>query len=111
MPNSNETYSQLIGPTQPEIETGSTTEYPSDSYDEYYGEKEINISWFWITFFAILLTVLVGGFFYIKKKLKRKDRDEKSLDGVLMEVRVPRNNELEIGVAESMFANLYGIGC
>ncbi len=110
MPNSNETYSQLIGPTQPEIETGSTTEYPSDSYDEYYGEKEINIPWFWITFFAILLTVLVGGFFYIKKKLKRKDRDEKSLDGVLMEVRVPRNNELEIGVAESMFANLYGIG-
>ena len=27
-----------------------------------------------------------------------------------MEVRVPRDNEIEIGVAEQMFANIYGIG-
>jgi hypothetical protein len=111
MPNSNDIYySQLIGPTPPEIETGSTVEYPSDTYEEYYGEKEVNIPWFWITFLVILLAVLVGGFFYIKKKLKKKDRNEKASDGVLMEVRVPRNNEVEIGVAEKMFANLYGIG-
>jgi hypothetical protein len=57
-----------------------------------------------------LVVALVGGFLYAKKKLKKKDRDEKSMEGVLMEVRVPRNNEIEIGVAEKMFANLYGIG-
>jgi hypothetical protein len=111
MPNNiDNTYSQLIGPSQPEIETGPSVRYPADTHEEYYGEKEINIPWAWITVFTILVTVLVAGFFYIKKKLKKKDRDEKALDGVLMEVRVPRNNELEIGVAESMFANLYGIG-
>jgi hypothetical protein len=111
MPNSNNIYySQLIGPTAPEIETGSQVEYPSNSYEEYYGEKEISIPWFWITFLLILITALVTGFFYIKKKLKKKDRNQKASDGVLMEVRVPRNNEVEIGVAEKMFANLYGIG-
>jgi len=111
MPNNiDNTYSQLVGPSQPEIETGPTVRYPADTHEEYYGEEEINIPWAWITVFTILITVLIAGFFYIKKKLKKKDRDEKALDGVLMEVRVPRNNELEIGVAESMFANLYGIG-
>lgn len=110
MPNTKNIYSQLIGPTPPEIETGSTVQYPSDTYDEYYGEREINVPWGWIIFFTILLIFLVGGFLYVKKKLKKRDRNEKATDGVLMEVRVPRNNEVEIGVAESMFANLYGIG-
>lgn len=107
------TYSQLIGPVpveEPEIEVGTSVEYPSNTYDEYYGEKELNIPWGWIIFGSVLIAILVGGFFYIKKKLLKKDREEKSLDGVLMEVRVPRNNENEIGVAEKMFANLYGIG-
>ncbi|MEJ1731362.1 hypothetical protein SMA90_34070, partial [Escherichia coli] len=39
-----------------------------------------------------------------------KDRNEKASDGVLMEIRVPKGNEVEIGSAEKMFANLYGIG-
>lgn len=110
MPNSKEIYSQTIGPRPPEIETGSTVEYPQDTYDEYYGEREINIPWGWIIFFTILVAGLLGGFLYVKKKLKKKDRDDKAMEGVLMEVRVPRNNEVEIGVAEKMFANLYGIG-
>jgi hypothetical protein len=110
MSNTDNLYSQVIGPTQPDIEVGSTVQYPSDTYGEYYGENEMNIPWGWIIFFFIFVGALIGGFLYAKKKLKKKDRDEKSMEGVLMEVRVPRNNEIEIGVAEKMFANLYGIG-
>ena len=112
--NSDEfTYSQVIGPTKSktdEIEAGSNTIYPDDSYTEYYGPTQINIPWGWIIFVLVLVGILVGAFFVIKKKLIRKDRNEKANDGVLMEVRVPRDNEVEIGVAEQMFANLYGIG-
>jgi len=106
-------YSQIVGPVpvqEPEIEIGTGVQYPKDTYTDYYGEKEVNIPWGWIVFFVSLLLLLVGGFLFLMKKLKKKDRDEKAMDGVLMEVRVPRNNEIEIGVAEKMFANLYGIG-
>lgn len=112
--NSDEfTYSQVIGPvTDPteDIETGSNVTYPNDSYSEYYGDNNINIPWGWIFAILIFIGALVAIFFWIKKKLLRKDRNEKANDGVLMEVRVPRDNEVEIGVAEQMFANLYGIG-
>ncbi len=112
--NSNEfTYSQVIGPVKDptkNIETGSNVVYPNDSYNEYYGDKNINIPWGWIIAVLVFIGILVAVFFWIKKRLLRKDRNEKANDGVLMEVRVPRDNEVEIGVAEQMFANLYGIG-
>jgi hypothetical protein len=105
-----DTYSQVIGPVRPEIEIGSTTQYPADTYDEYYGEGDVNIPWGWIIALFVFIGSLLSAFLYVRKKLKKKDRDEKAMEGVLMEVRVPRNNEVEIGVAEKMFANLYGIG-
>jgi hypothetical protein len=110
MSNTDKLYSQVVGPVKPDIEVGSSVQYPSDTYDEYYGEDKASIPWGWIIFFLLFIGALVGGFLYVKRKLKKKDRDEKSMEGVLMEVRVPRNNEIEIGVAEKMFANLYGIG-
>ncbi len=107
------TYAQNIGPSpvkEPDIEIGSDVVYPDDSYTSLYGKESIDIPWGLIVF--LLGIILLGGlsFLYIKKKLRRKDRNEKASDGILMEVRVPRNNEVEIGVAEKMFANLYGIG-
>lgn len=112
--NSDEfTYSQVIGPVKDPIEdikTGTNVIYPNDSYEEYYGTKDINIPWGWIIFILVLIGILVVAFFWVKKRLIKKDRNEKANDGVLMEVRVPRDNEVEIGVAEQMFANLYGIG-
>ncbi len=107
------TYSQ-IGPSpvkEPEIEIGADVVYPDNSYQEYYGpSKNIDIPWGWIVFFFVLIISGVIGFLVVRKRLRKKDRNEKASDGVLMEVRVPRNNEVEIGVAEKMFANLYGIG-
>ncbi len=107
------TYSQ-IGPSpvkEPEIEIGADVVYPDNSYQEYYGpSKNIDIPWGWIVFVFVLIISGVIGFLVVRKRLRKKDRNEKASDGILMEVRVPRNNEVEIGVAEKMFANLYGIG-
>ena len=41
--------------------------------------------------------------------LKIKDREERSLDSVLLQIAVPRDNEIKIDAAEQMFASLYSI--
>lgn len=40
---------------------------------------------------------------------KYRGREEKSLDFVLLQLALPRNNEIKIDVAEQMFASLYSI--
>ena len=72
--NSSEfTYSQLVGPVpstqKPDIETGSNVVYPKDTYQEYYGKKEVNIPWGWIIFFVILIGAAVGGFLILNERL------------------------------------------
>ena len=96
-----------VGPTPTTtVQPGTQTEYPKDSYNF----DNIHIPWGWITFFVLLIGAGVGAFFILKKKLEKKDRDEKALNWTLFEVRVPRSNEIEIGEAEKMFANLASIG-
>jgi hypothetical protein len=53
---------------------------------------------------------VAAGLYYYSILLKKKDRDDKGLSGVIFEIKVPRTNETEIAVAEQMFSNLYGIG-
>ena len=106
-------YSQAMGPVPTanvEINPGESVVYPDDTYSEYYDKESFQMPWGWIIGILVFAGALVGAFFWIKDKLKRKDRNEKANAGVLMEVRVPRDNEIEIGVAEQMFANIYGIG-
>lgn len=97
-------YTQVVGPVPKE--TNSTVKYPDNSYSV----QNIKIPWGWIIFAILLITTCVVAFFLARKKLRKKDRNEKANDGVLMEVRVLRDNEVEIGSAEKMFANIYGIG-
>lgn len=97
-------YTQVVGPVPKE--TNSTVKYPDNSYSV----ENIKIPWGWITFAVLLIATCVAAFFLARKKLRKKDRNEKANDGVLMEVRVLRDNEVEIGSAEKMFANIYGIG-
>ncbi len=61
-------------------------------------------------FLIILLCIAAGGIYLYIQYLKKEDRESKTKSGVLLEVRVPSTNEWEIGVAERMFSNLYGIG-
>ncbi len=61
-------------------------------------------------FFLLLLCIAAVGIYLYMQYLKKEDRESKTKSGVLLEVRVPSTNEWEIGIAERMFANLYGIG-
>lgn len=110
-----EIYSQFVGPVAPgsNIVPGEVVNYPADSYNvNNVGNNSFSyaIVIFWIILLIILIGGVTGAILYYLGLLKKKDRDEKSKHGVLFEVRVPRGNEIEIGVAEKMFSNLHGIG-
>ncbi|MDO8503928.1 MAG: type IV secretion system DNA-binding domain-containing protein [bacterium] len=61
-----------------------------------------------------LVSGLVAGLFVMLGQLafvffRNRNREERSLDSVLLEVAVPRNNEIKIDAAEQMFASLYSV--
>ncbi|MCK9368897.1 type IV secretion system DNA-binding domain-containing protein [Candidatus Dojkabacteria bacterium] len=111
-PNDSQLLSQTIGPVQPgdNIVPGQVVNYGNDSLSS--GSTDIDITGIitGIIVVTFVISAVVGLALLLVNKLKKKDRDEKSKHGVLFEVRVQRENETEIGVAEKMFANLYGIG-
>ena len=41
--------------------------------------------------------------------MRNKDREERSLDFVLLQISVPRDNEIKIDAADQMFSSLYSI--
>ncbi len=61
----------------------------------------------------LFIVLLLGGFYllmYVAFLLwKYRDREERSLDYVLLQMAVPRENEIKIDAAEQLFASLYGI--
>jgi len=102
---------QTVGPSKP----SNDEEYTIYEDDEYSVTNNINTSQIGgvITVFFFLIIILAaaaGGIYYYMQLLKKKDREEKSKKSVLLEIRVPRGNEIEPAVAEQMFSNLYGIG-
>jgi len=63
--------------------------------------------------FGIILGGLIALaviFYFISKQIKKNNLENKAKDWVLFEIMVPKENEIEVGVAEQMFANLSGIG-
>src|SRR3989338_7342512 len=60
-----------------------------------------------VAFFALTL-LGVGAFLFFKKYLvgwiKYKDREKESLQFVLLQIKVPRGNEIKIDAAEQLFA-------
>ncbi len=101
-------YSQIGPMPDDDIIISNPVEYPKDTYEEY--NSQVDIPWGIITIFFVVIGLSVLFFFKVRNKLLRKDRDSKAKEWVLYEVRVPRGNETEIGVAEKMFANFVGIG-
>jgi hypothetical protein len=95
----------------PNQNTGTETQYPDDAYNNPEAQSFWSqIPWFGITITIILLSGVAVALYFYAQKLKGEDRDKKTKDGVLFEVKVSKENELEIGVAEKMFSNLYSIG-
>lgn len=102
-----------IGPMpsdkEEEVVIADPREYPKDSYEEFNGSG-FEIPWLLILFLLLFVGIGFFAFFKVRKQLLKKDRNDKAKEWILYEIRVPRGNETEIGVAEKMFANLVGIG-
>lgn len=69
--------------------------------------------------FGLLFTIVVtgvfvglgiGGFFLLQLYLRNKSRESESLSSVLLQVAVPRDNEIKIDAAEQLFSSLAAIG-
>lgn len=58
----------------------------------------------------IVVLLMLAGLAYVAFLLwKYKDRERRSLEYVVLQVAVPRDNEIKIDAAEQMFASLYSI--
>ncbi|KKR51090.1 MAG: hypothetical protein UT84_C0003G0085 [Candidatus Curtissbacteria bacterium GW2011_GWA1_40_16] len=61
-----------------------------------------------IALFVLVLVAAGVGYLWVVW-MRNKDREQRSLDFVLLCVAVPRDNEIKIDAAEQMFASLYSI--
>jgi hypothetical protein len=67
---------------------------------------------YWLVLLGIVVMALVGlalMAYVLLQWIKHRKREETSLGFVLLEVKVPRDNETKIDAAEQMFASLYTI--
>ncbi len=97
---------QTVGPiVEPSTPTTPTTPTSSPFSSIFAG-----VDWGLVVIAALMIAIVVAIVYFTIQYLKLKDRDEKAKDWVLYEIRVPKGNELEVPVAEQMFANLSGIG-
>jgi len=58
---------------------------------------------------AILISLMLGVFYVLALWYKNKDREKQSLDSTLIQVTLPRDNEIKIDAAEQFFASFVGI--
>lgn len=63
----------------------------------------------WVILLASFSAILTAIGYWTFINFKYRKREDNSLDSVLMEVCVPRDNEIKIDAAEQMFAALYSI--
>src|SRR3989344_1033320 len=57
----------------------------------------------------VLIVIAAGVGWLCVICMRNKNREERSLDFVLMQVAVPRDNEIKIDAAEQMFSSLYSV--
>src|SRR3989344_6115665 len=61
-------------------------------------------------FAFVFFFVIFGAFiWYYINKFRHRDREERSLESVLLEVTVPRNNEVKIDAMEQMIVSLSSV--
>lgn len=63
-----------------------------------------------ITATGIFVGMIIGGFFLLRLYLRNKSRESDSLSSTLIQVAVPRDNEIKIDAAEQLFSSLAVIG-
>lgn len=59
--------------------------------------------------FVFFFLIFIGILWYVLMRVKNVDREEKSLDSILLEVTVPRGNEVKIDAMEQLIGSLASI--
>lgn len=72
---------------------------------------QFDLTFFFITLIlsGLFILVLVGVFVFTLSFLKGRGREERSIGSVLLQVAVPKGNEVKIDAMEQLFASLYSI--
>jgi len=78
---------------------------------DQFADLAYKLEMFGISLLIVLICLSVGiGLLYIAFLLwKYRNREKRSLSYVLLQIAVPRENEIKIDAAEQMFASLYGL--
>lgn len=58
---------------------------------------------------VFLIFLLVAGGYIVYIYYKNRDREDRSIDSVLLQIAIPRNNEIKIDAMEQLFSSLYTI--
>ena len=58
---------------------------------------------------GILVLLLIGAMLILLQYLRFRNREEVSLNFVLLEIAVPRDNEIKIDAAEQIYSSLHSI--
>src|SRR3989304_9935424 len=62
-----------------------------------------------VFFLGVVVLLLIGGILIFLQYLRFRNREDVSLNFVLLEIAVPRDNETKIDAAEQIFASLHSI--
>ncbi|MDD3646907.1 MAG: type IV secretion system DNA-binding domain-containing protein [Candidatus Dojkabacteria bacterium] len=75
------------------------------------GEGSTGLLLLFLVSALIVVSSAIGAWFAIKFLKKMRDRayEKRSVKMVLLEIRVPHNNEVEINAMDQLFASLYGL--
>jgi len=73
--------------------------------------SQFDLTLFFITIFlsVVFIFVLVIAAIFLLAILKGRGREERSIDSVLLQVAVPKGNEVKIDAIEQMFSSLYSV--
>ena len=74
-------------------------------------QPPFDITLFFITIFlfGLFMVILVGGTVFVINLFKGRGREEKSIDSVLLQVSVPKGNEVKIDAMDQFFSALYSL--
>lgn len=70
---------------------------------------DVTILFITLIFFGVFLFLIAAGFVFGLTLIKSRGREERSIDSVLLQVAVPKGNEVKIDAMEQLFASLYSI--
>ena len=95
--------------TPPDVPYEDQTEQVVNNNNGFLTEQTVQFLMYGMIFIVVVCLV-VFAILLLAKRNREEEREEKALAGLLYRVRISQNNEIEIGVAEQLFANLYSIG-